>query len=281
MSAEYRPVHEIPFRNIDERLEKYGIRVELLGATTGLVGAHGTLFARPEGNSTHFERGVGVDTQAVLDAIETEYGITIVDESDHRFWGFASHDDMLEAYSRSDRPSEFSPRNWVLVEGPSIGDANFTIAWLMAAIAADKALQAYFQEHPRFRERLRRIEIATLIEFAPCSMAFVRMWLQQKGTFSIDLFDSEDADIFPVMTAAGFFTRTGQRYQMTIPQGVNIAALRDALLQLAETEDEHCFLHPESLLVTMTRMEAETWKGRLEGMKWQQRLADRELLLDT
>jgi hypothetical protein len=279
MSAEYRPVTEIPFHVIDKRLEKYGIKVELHGAITGLVGAHGTLFARPEGNSTHFERRIGVDTQAVLDAIETEYGITIVDENDHRFWGFASHDDMLEAYSR--RPSEVSPRNWVLVEGPSIGDANFTIAWLMAAVEADKALQAYFQEHPRFREGLRRIEIFNLIEFAPCGMAFVRMWLQQKGIFSIDLFDSEVADIFPVMTAGGFFTKTGQRYQMTVPPGVNIAAIRDALLQLAETEDGHSFLHPERLLATMTRMEAETWKGRLEGMNWRQRLADRELLLDT
>ena len=127
----------------------------------------------------------------------------------------------------------------------------------------------------------KNIEIFNRIEFAPFGMAFVRMWLQQKGIFSIDLFDSEVADIFPVMTAAGFFTRTGQRYQMTIPQGVNIAAIRDALLQLAETEDGHSFLHPERLLVTMTRMEAETWKGRLGGMNWRQRLADRELLLDT
>jgi len=85
MSAEYRPVTEIPFHVIDKRLEKYGIKVELHGAITGLVGAHGTLFARPEGNSTHFERGIGVDTQAVLDAIETEYGITIVDENDQRY----------------------------------------------------------------------------------------------------------------------------------------------------------------------------------------------------
>jgi hypothetical protein len=74
MSAEYRPVTEIPFHVIDQRLGKYGIKVELHGAITGLVGPHGTLFARPEGNSTHFEREIGVDTQAVLDAIETEYG---------------------------------------------------------------------------------------------------------------------------------------------------------------------------------------------------------------
>jgi hypothetical protein len=66
MSAEYRPVHEIPFRNIDERLEKYGIQV-----------------------------------------CEGE-----------------------------------------LVEGPSIGDANFTIAWLMATVEVDEALEAYFQKSP-------------------------------------------------------------------------------------------------------------------------------------
>src|SRR5437016_5047758 len=54
----------------------------------------------------------------------------------------------------------------------------------------------------------------------------------------------ETAPVFPIMTASGFFTRTGQRYQMTIPQGVNIGAIRDALLELAEREGEHSFLHP-------------------------------------
>jgi hypothetical protein len=280
MSAEYRPVSAISFNVIDKRLEKYGIKVDLSGTITALIGPHGTLFATPEGNSTHFERQLGVDAHAILDAIETEYGITVVDENDHRFWGFTSRDDMLEAYNRPRRPAEVSPRNWVLVEGPSIGDADFTLAWLMAAIEADKALEAYLQKNPEFRERLRRLEIVTLIEFAPCAMAFVRMWLEEKGVFGIDVFDSEDAELFSVMAAAGFFIRTGERYQMTIPQRVNLVAIRDALLRLAETEDKDGFVHPERLLVTITRKEAESWKHRLMAMDWQQRLADREVLLD-
>lgn len=87
MSAEFRPVSPISFKVIDKRLEKYGIRVDLSGATTALIGPHGTLFATPEGNSTHFECKLGVDVQIMLDMIETKYGMPVVDENDHRFWG--------------------------------------------------------------------------------------------------------------------------------------------------------------------------------------------------
>jgi hypothetical protein len=45
-------------------------------------------------------------------------------------------------------------------------------------------------------------------------------------------------------------------------------AIRDALLQLAETEDKDGFVHPERLLVTMTRKEVESWKHRLKSINW-------------
>jgi hypothetical protein len=48
---------------------------------------------------------------------------------------------------------------------------------------------------------------------------------------------------------------------------------------VAETEDKEPFLHPEELLVTLTRKEAESWKHRLTAMNLQQRLADREVRL--
>ena len=38
MSAEYRPVFAIPFRDIDKRLEKYGIKVDMSGHITTLTG---------------------------------------------------------------------------------------------------------------------------------------------------------------------------------------------------------------------------------------------------
>ena len=83
-----------PFHNIDKRLEKYGIEVEHRGAVTSLIGPFGTLLATAEGSSTHFERALAVDTHAVIDALEIEYGTKIVDENDHRFWGFSSREEM-------------------------------------------------------------------------------------------------------------------------------------------------------------------------------------------
>src|SRR3954451_2857105 len=138
MSAQYRPVSEIRFQMIDKRLEKYGIKVEHRRPVTALTGPFGTLFATPEGSSTHFQRALGVDTQAVMDAIQMEYGIEVIDENDYRFWGFSSAEEMEEAL-RSTGPT----RNRVLVEGPLITDAEFTASWLGAAASADAALDAY------------------------------------------------------------------------------------------------------------------------------------------
>ena len=45
MSAEYRPVSAIPFRDIDKRLEKYGIKVDRSGHRTTLTGPNGILVA--------------------------------------------------------------------------------------------------------------------------------------------------------------------------------------------------------------------------------------------
>jgi hypothetical protein len=43
---------------VDKRLEKYGIPVEHHSKGTFLIGPFGTLFATPEGSSTHFERAL-------------------------------------------------------------------------------------------------------------------------------------------------------------------------------------------------------------------------------
>ena len=65
-------------------------------AITTLVGPHRTLFAQARGKQHTFRASwLGVDTQAILHSIETEYSVVIVDEKDHRFWGFTSHDQML------------------------------------------------------------------------------------------------------------------------------------------------------------------------------------------
>ena len=78
---------------------------------SALTGPNGILFATPEGGSTHFESRLGVDTEAVLNAIRIEYGIEIVDEDDPRFWGFASWDEM-----KSQRASIALPTGGLLLK---------------------------------------------------------------------------------------------------------------------------------------------------------------------
>jgi hypothetical protein len=82
------------------------------------------------------------------------------------------------------------------------------------------------------------------------------------------------------MTEMGFFVRTGQRYQMTIPTRLDIHKLKSAMLKLAQTEDEEYYLHPEYLVATMPYAEAEAWQHRLRDMDQDRRHADRLLLLE-
>ena len=45
------------------------------------------------------------------------------------------------------------------------------------------------------------------VEFSPAAMAFVAAWFKGQGVFSLNLFDSQWAENFAFITAAGFFTR--------------------------------------------------------------------------
>jgi hypothetical protein len=157
--------------------------------------------------------------------------------------------------------SELREDRWILVEGPSSGDAEFTSQWLQAAIEADRLLKDYYSNDPIFRSRIDRLEVVYIIEFASSAMTFVEMWLKGPNVFSLGL--SEWAtEFFAIMVPTGFFTRTGDRYQMTIPKDLKIETIKNSLLQFAATEDSEYDLHPESLLTTVTqqgspRMDAE------------------------
>jgi hypothetical protein len=282
MSAEYRPVQDIPFRTIDERLERYGLKVEFYGAVTKLIGPFGILFAEPEGNSTHFERHLGVDTEAVLRALEMEYGIEIVNEDDHRFWGFATQDDMKASFEEvanaRARSKAMCGVHWILVEGPSSCDAEFICRWLQSAIEADRLRQS-FHDDPGLKSSASRLKVGSNSEFATSAIVFIRMWLERGDTFSFELLNSEWGEIACVMAAVGFFSQTGDRYQMTIPKHLTINEINRTLLQLANTVDAEGVLHPEDLLATSSREQTQEWEQRLSAMPWQQRVADRDALL--
>ncbi len=272
MSAEYRPVKDLPFHLLDHRLEEYGISVDQQGPITCLIGPHGVLVARPEGKSTHFERSLGVDAQAVLDALAVEYGIELVDENDLRFWGFSNEAEMIASQAKALNWNDL----WILAEGPAISDAQFAVDWLQAAIDADRMLEQVFEQHPEFRKCLPSREMA----FAAAALAFIGKWIEERGVFSFSLIvRNSRADIFSVMAGVGFFILTGGRYQLTMPDDLRLEKIVDALRSLAATEDEDGVLYPHRLLVTMSQPETDDWKEKLDSMNLQQRLADRDALL--
>jgi hypothetical protein len=168
---------------------------------------------------------------------------------------------------------------WVLVEGPSSGDAEFTSQWLLAAIAADRLLEEYYAKDPNFRPSILGLETMYCIEFVPAAMAFLRKWLKTQTAFSLSLFDSQWTHMFSIMEGVGFFTRTGDRYQMTLPKNLMITPIKDAVLQLAATEDSEYLHHPEQFLTTMSRYQAKIGKQKLRRLDWQRRVADRDALL--
>jgi hypothetical protein len=172
----------------------------------------------------------------------------------------------------------------VLVEGPRTGDAAFVIRWLLSALKADRLLQREFSKNPEFRTSISRLEVWAHVQFRPAAMAFLGMWFEDLTSFSLDLNGSEEwqwADMFVIMTAAGFFELTGNRYQMTIPRKLELIRIKEVMQQLVATEDKDCVIHPWRFVCTMAESEVIVWRKRLCAIGWQQRSADRDILLQN
>ena len=167
---------------------------------------------------------------------------------------------------------------WVLVEGPAPGEAEFLGRWLLAAVDADKALEQQRKRNPKLKEQISRIEVIYVVSFSPAATRFVELLMKNLTCFTLDLWD-EWGEIFTVMAALGFFRRTGERYQMTLPEEIDGPVIEDALLKLAATEDGEYFLHPEHLVSCFTKTDAHIWQDLLDRQPWKERVADRALLL--
>jgi hypothetical protein len=252
LSLENFPDNEISFEDlIDGRLERFGI-------TTDGVNQPGVLFA-PNGSSIVVTRTDTGNVQfpesmpvLIRNAIATEFKTDLAD------YGEPTH---------------------VVVEGPSCGDAEFIRDWLNAAVKSDQVLQLLFELHPGFRRSISRLETMYSIEFATAATAFVRKWLKDRQTFSLNLRDSMWIEIFTIMVGVGFFTRTGGRYQMVVPSFIGVNPIIQASLRYAESEDADYFLHPERHLVTVTGYQAKFLRQKLSSMDLGARLAERERLL--
>jgi hypothetical protein len=159
------------------------------------------------------------------------------------------------------------------------GEAEFLGRWLLAAVEADKALEDQHKQNPALKDQISRLEICYKISFSPPAMKFAALLLKNLTCFTLDLRDELWGERFMLMAEIDFFRLTGDRYQMTLPQALSGLNIEAALLKLAATEDQEYYLHPEQFVSCLSKVDAETWQGRLERLPWMQRVADRSLLL--
>jgi hypothetical protein len=170
-------------------------------------------------------------------------------------------------------------QHWVLVEGPAPGDAQFLGRWLLTAAKADKLLQEHLERDLEFKLSVARIELVYAFQFSPTATKSIELLMKDSTSFSLSVFDLW-GDVFVVMAEIGFFSRTGDRYQMTLPKTVTHAKIKAALMRLVNTEDEDHTVHPERLVRCLDQREILDWQFRLDRLPWTHRVADRNILLD-
>jgi len=167
---------------------------------------------------------------------------------------------------------------YILVEGPSWGDAGFYGRWLLDAAKANELLQMAKRDDSEFRKSIDALEMVRCLDFGIMATVFVSQFTDKKfHTFTINA-QSIDLIEFILMTEMGFFARTGDRYEMTAPSNFDIDRVKQAHLKLAQTEDED-WIHPERMVVGMPYARAEKYQRLLSDMNQDQRLADRRALL--
>jgi len=158
-----------------------------------------------------------------------------------------------------------------------MGDALFLGRWLLAAHAANEIWREMAKD-ARFYKKVERLELVYQMHFGFAAHGHV-LDFNNQGAVVFRADDEPIGERFAVMAAMKFFVPTGQRYQLAIPTGLTRECVKRAVLALADTEDENDYLHPEKLVRTMSRVDAERWQKRLSSLDENVRCADRAILL--
>jgi hypothetical protein len=153
---------------------------------------------------------------------------------------------------------------YILVEGPKWGDAEFYGKWLLAAAKAE-ALWKKAINDPIFEKQIEPLTICEIPDFGMGATVMLSQLKKNLASFTVRLRGEYTllVEDFVMMVEMEFFVLTGQRYQMTIPTGLSMEKVKMAALKLAQAENED-FLHPEYLVATMPKTEAEDWQRRLK-----------------
>jgi hypothetical protein len=166
----------------------------------------------------------------------------------------------------------------VLVEGPAWGDAEFYGNWLLMSAKANGLLRQARSDDPEFSQLIDTLEMLQCLDFGIMATVFLSQLADTNVQSFVIGLDAEDLVDFVLMVEMGFFTLTGDRYQMTVPTKLGMDLVKQAHLKLAGTEDEE-WIHPERFVIDMSRERAIKFQRLLRDMDQDQRLADRRALL--
>ena len=117
----------------------------------------------------------------------------------------------------------------ILVEGPAWGDAEFYGNWLLMAVKANGLLQEARNGDSDFNKSIETLEMLQCLDFGIMATVFLSQFVDKKFyTFVFDPAESADLLDFALMAEMGFFTLTGDRYQMTVPTKLDMDLVKQA-----------------------------------------------------
>jgi hypothetical protein len=99
-------------------------------------------------------------------------------------------------------------RKYVIVEGPSWGDARFYGGWLLKASKAE-ALWRQARNSPNFKDTVEWLTAAFFPDFGIAATIMLTYLRQNFFSFTIPLHGEEGTE-FAMMAEMGFFVRTGE-----------------------------------------------------------------------
>ena len=138
-------------------------------------------------------------------------------------------------------------------------------------------MEVALASNPKFRRRFDGINHPDLNIDA---MVFILYLIKDESycSFVIDI-TVEGIEFFQ-LAELGFFVRTGNRYQMSIPESITPESTAAALERLLHAiDDDGVMHHAEKIILCMPRSKAEEWQDRLGSLSDEARLADRNILL--
>ena len=167
---------------------------------------------------------------------------------------------MLGSYGSVTNSNNSAADQCVVIEGPLSQDVAFAILFMKAARKADlrwdrlawNAAEAdeLWEKLCSYNQMYETLDHRPDLDFGTAALSFVREWLTN-ASFVLNVSSSRWSEHFSLMLFAGLFVQTGGRYQMAIPNEIDMRKICDRLADWLKRMDQEK-LNPNGLFVTLT-----------------------------